>query len=53
LPLALELEVIETQSDAKALESTCQTTTKKQVGARGTMADHFFSPKPRRSSSFW
>jgi len=46
------LEEIETQRNAKGLESACQTAKEKQVGAITTMADRpFFRPKESGSSS--
>ena len=49
--LKLKLEEIETQPDAKGLESAFQTAKQKQVGAIMTTAGHAFSPKESGSSS--
>src|SRR5262245_14956162 len=51
LALKLKLEEIETQRDAKDLESAFQTAKQKQVGAIMTPAGPFFSPKESESSS--
>ena len=49
--LKLKLEEIETQLDAKGLESAFQTAKQKQVGAIMTTSGPFFSPKENGSSS--
>ena len=51
LALKLKLEEIETQPDAKGLESAFQTAKQKQVGAIMTTALPAFSPKESGSSS--
>ena len=52
LALKLKLEEIETQPDAKGLESAFQTAKQKQVGAIMTIASRSaFSPKESGSSS--
>ena len=51
MALKLKLEEIETQLDAKGLESAFQTAKQKQVGAIMTTPIPYFSPKESASSS--